>query len=481
MRISKVWGVLGVCAGLAACSLSPSVVDDQKIPQQGYHMAEVSTNSQTLQWGQDPAQAWWKAFASPALDQEVELALKNNPGLDAQRYALQQQQELYGATRGSLLFPSVSANASANREKIFLGPGLIFGPLNLYNAGINVSYGLDLFGASRNTLKAALAQVDSERYSLMASRQMLVANVLTANFSAAYAQSVITTTQQILKDQEQQLEIMKARRASGALSDADVAAQELVVDNTRASLPELEKSRVQAEHQVNALLGRSPDDPLQNLDLSAIPMPDHLPVSLPSTVAKQRPDVEAAEALWRAAAAQVGVASANLYPQIRLTADYSSYAVTPSKLFAANSMVWGLGAGLTAPIFDGGALRAEKRASEQAFNAAGATYRQTIIKAFQNVADALTALQQDEATEMARKQAAQAADISLQLTQQSYDVGAQPLANVLLAEQQVENAHLASVAAHAARLADCVALYQALGGRWDQIESENQAKKGVKP
>ncbi|NNM50640.1 MAG: TolC family protein, partial [Pseudomonadales bacterium] len=161
--------------------------------------------------------------------------------------------------------------------------------------------------------------------------------------------------------------------------------------------------------------------------------------------------------------------------------NYTSYAATPSSLCAAKSMVWGLGAGLTAPLFDGGALRAEKRASEQAFNAAGATYRQTIIKAFQNVADALTALQQDDATETARQQAATAAETSLKLALQSYDAGAQPLASVLIAEQQVENAHLASEAAHAARLADCVALYQALGGRWDQVESKNQAKKGVKP
>lgn len=481
MRISRVLGALGACAGVAACSLSPSVVDEQKVPRQGYHIAESSTSSQHLDWGQDPKQAWWTAFASPVLNQEVELALKNNPGLDAQRYALQQQQELYGASRGSLLFPSVDASAGATREKIFLGPGFIFGPLNLYNAGVNVSYGLDIFGATRNTLKAALAQVDSQRYGLIASRQMLVANVLTANFNAAYAKSAIASTQQVLKEQQQQLEILKARRTSGAIGDADVAAQELVVDNTRASLPALEKSRVQAENQVNALLGRSPDAPLQSLDLMAIRMPDHVPVSLPSTVAKQRPDVEAVESLWQAAAAQVGVASANLYPQIRLTASYTSYAVTPSSLFAANSMVWGLGAGLTAPLFDGGALRAEKRASEQAFNAAGATYRQTIIKAFQNVADALTALQQDDATETARQQAATAAETSLKLALQSYDAGAQPLASVLIAEQQVENAHLASEAAHAARLADCVALYQALGGRWDQVESKNQAKKGVKP
>ncbi len=452
--------------GLVACVTAPQTTVKKTTGDLQYQLPVGLAANPQVQWGKNPEKAWWHAYGSREIDQEVAIALKNNPGLEEQAWALRQQYEQYLSSRGSLLFPQVSASSSANREKLFFGPGLLLGPFNLYNAGVNVSYGIDLFGASRYALQSALSRIDSQRYQYAAASQTLVANVITASFNRAYAQVQLQTTENLLHEQQDYLHLLQQQQQAGAVSDDQVADQQAVLLGTAAVLPGLKKAEVQALHQLNLLLGRSPDTPTENLSLQALQIPQGIPVSVPSQLLQQRPDLRATEALWQAAAADVGVAKANLYPQIRLTANYASTAVSPSQLFSAKSMVWGLGGGITAPIFDGGALRAEKRAAIDAFNAAGVSYRQTVLRAFQDVADSLQALQQDAEAEQLRLQALQAAQHSLQLSQARYQAGAEALTRVLLQQQTVTTAEQSLVTAHSMHLADSVALYQAIGGQW---------------
>ncbi len=453
---------------LAGCTLAPHTAPDGAVQRLGGGYAQPQrVPDQTLDWGQDPARAWWHGLSSPQLDAAVAVALKQNPGLQAQLATLQQQQSLYQVSRGETLLPSVDGKLGATREKLYLGPGFVFGPLNLYNAGVSASYNLDLFGAERETLHAALARVDEQRYQAEVSRQTLISNVVTAVIHAAYTEEALQNQQKLRALQAQELDLLQAQWRAGAVPQSEVLNAQLTLQASDAALPGLRKAVAAARHQVNLLLGRDPDHATALPRLDELTLPSHVPVSLPSRLLAQRPDIEVAAAVWDESAAEVGVARADLLPQIQLTASLDAYGITPAQLFKSNSLVWGLGAGLTQPLFHGGALRAQEKAAEAAFDAAGASYRQVVAQAFSQVADVLVALAEDQHAQSVQADIEKMQQQQLALAQARYSSGSDGLRAQLQAEEQVLVAHLQWQSGQAARLSDVVALYQALGGRWE--------------
>jgi NodT family efflux transporter outer membrane factor (OMF) lipoprotein len=255
-------------------------------------------------------------------------------------------------------------------------------------------------------------------------------------------------------------------------------AQRAQVAQTRAQLPQLEKGLFQTRHQLSVLAGILPGDSaaLPAFELETLQLPQDLPVSLPSSLVRQRPDIRASESLLHAASAQIGVAAANMLPQLNLSGSYGSEAIRTGALFSTGSGVWSFGAGLTQPLFHGGELSARKRAAEAAYDQAAAAYRSTVLQAFQNVADVLRALDADARSLKAQAEAAAAAGESYELTQKQFSLGAVSYLSILNAQRQYQQARIGLVQAQAARYADTVALFQALGGGWWNREKDPGAR-----
>jgi NodT family efflux transporter outer membrane factor (OMF) lipoprotein len=418
--------------------------------------------------------AWWHAFGSPALDKLVQQALDDSPTLEQARMKLVQAQQDYLAQAGTTEWPQIDASLSATREKTdpaaFGVPSLAsvnnFPPFTLYSAKVNVTYTLDLFGANRRALEAVAAQVDYQQYELDAARLSLAGNVVTAAVRRASLAKQITLTEDLLADQVRQLDITEQRYRAGGVSRIDVLSQRSQVEQTRASLAPLRTQLAQVDHQLAVYLGRAPGRPLTAddgdagaLDLDALALPTELPLTLPSALARQRPDIRASEALLHQASANVGVAVANLYPQLSLSASTGAEGVRISDLLN----VWSVGAGLTQPLFHGGQLQARKRSAEAAYEAAMAAYRQTVLQGLQQVADALRALQQDAIELQSRDQAQRDALASAEIASQRYAAGGLSQLALLDTQRQELLTMLDRTKVQAQRLADTAALYQALG------------------
>lgn len=422
--------------------------------------------------GQEIPAQWWTLFHSAALEQLVREALADNPTLAAAQATLRQSQEGLRAVVGSALFPRVDANASASRQKIsgaaFGQPDTVFSPFTLYNASVNVSYALDLSGGARRELEVLRSQVDFQRFQLEGAYLTLTSNVVTAAVKEASLRAQIKAMEDILAAQEKQLEVVEQQFQLGAVALPDVLAQQAQRAQTRTTLLPLEKELAQSRHQLAVLTGRLPSEALAlpEFNLDGLQLPEELPLSLPSSLVRQRPDIRAAEALLHAASAQVGVATANLYPQLTLTGSYGSEAAKLNTLFTGSTAVWSLGAGLLQPLFHGGELTARRRAAVAAYDQAAAQYRAVVLQAFQNVADVLWALDADAGILAAQSDSEKAARDSLDLTQKQFLLGAISYLSLLNAERQYQQARIGLVQAQAVRFADTAALFQALGGGW---------------
>jgi len=431
--------------------------------------------------GQDIPGQWWTLFHSEALDRLIRQALADSPTLAAAQARLREAQENRRAQFGALL-PSVDANLLAMRQKISGASldqsGTDFGAFDLYHASVNVSYALDLFGGTRRQLEALQSQIDYQRFQLEGSYLTLTSNIVTTALKEASLRSQLWATREILSTQEKQLAIVENQFQFGGVSGSDVLTQQTQIAQTRATLPPLEKELSQTRHQLAVLAGRLPSEALPEFDLNGLQLPQELPVSLPSSLVRQRPDIMASEALLHAASAQVGVATANLYPQITLTGSYGSEANTIGSMFSSSTMIWSLGAGLLQPIFRGGTLTAKRRAAIAAYDQAVAQYRGTVLLAFQNVADVLRALEADARTLRAQADAEASARDTLELTQKQFQLGAVSYLSLLNAERQYQQVRISLVQAQALRFADTAALFQALvGGWWNQRPREDAAAK----
>lgn len=417
-----------------------------------------------------PAQ-WWELFRCAALDTLVRMALTNSPTLAQAMARLRQVQEEYNEQVGATRYPAVDANLSAARQKVNPAAMGVTGvpapdPFSVYYASVSVSYALDLFGKNRRALEWVKAKVDRREFELEAARQTLAANVVLACIRQAEAERQVAVAAELAQVRGEQMDIAKKRFAAGGLSVVELERQGLLLEQARAGLPGLENKAIQIRRQLAVYLGKEPGEASrEKLDLDRLQLPGELPLSLPSKLAQQRPDIRAAEAVWHQACANVGVATANLYPQITLTGDLGAQQTDMGDMLEKMN-VWSLGAGLMQPVFRGGALRARKRATVAAYDEAAAAYRETVLRGLQEVADTLGALEADARTLVARTAAADHAKAGLDVATRQLKEGG--ISQTALQDEKVRHLQAESerVAAQATRHADTAALFHALGGGW---------------
>ncbi|NBF04545.1 efflux transporter outer membrane subunit [Pseudomonas sp. Fl5BN2] len=487
-------------ASLAGCTVGPDFERPDLTKNAGYSAtplppttasAQIAAGgaAQRLVAGMDIPGQWWALFRSPELNALVAEALQANPDVTAAQAALRQANEQVYAEQASL-FPSLSASASKTREKVSAASALGSAGaaasggssaqiLTVNSASLSVSYAPDVFGGTRRQIESSSAQADYERYQLEATYLTLSANVVNTAISLASVRDQMAATEAVIQLQSDQLDLLQAQRRLGAIGDGDVLTQEASLAQTRASLPPLQKQLAQTRNQLLAYLGRFPNqDHDERFQLASLHLPQELPLSLPSAIVEQRPDVRAAEAQLHQASANVGVAIANQLPQFSITGSLGSTALSGTKLFSSGTGVWSLAGSIAQPIFDAGALEHRKRAAVAAYDESAARYRSTVIGAFQDVANVLRALQADADALQQQVLAESAARQSLDLAQAQYRLGAVGYLNLLTAQQAYQNAIVSRVRAQAARYSDSTALFQALGGGWWQRSDVDPATAG---
>ena len=427
-------------------------------------------SAQTLAYGADLPGQWWTLFHSSELDQLVAEALHANPDLDSARAALRAAQASLRAERGGLL-PTAEINGQASREKDSntLSPTLNapVSMFSLYTVQLAIAYSPDVFGGVRRGIENAAALAEQQRYELEASYLTLTTNVANAAITAAGLQAQIDADQRLVDIDRSLLALYGQEKALGQLARADVIAQEAALAQAEAQLAPLRRQLAQTYDQLAVLTGRTPAEyahaPLHLADLT---LPDTLPVSLPSKLVDQRPDVRAAEANLHAASAAVGVAVAARLPSITLNANGGGASTSIGSILTNGNQFWTLAGGFAQPVFEGGQLLARERQAEAEYAQARAQYRSTVLQAFQNVADALHAVQIDAENLRATASAERATLQALTLAQAQQRLGQVSGAQVLGVEQSYRLTVQAEVEAQAARYADTVALFQALGGGW---------------
>jgi len=439
------------------------------VPDQTASAPGVGGAAQRFVNGQDIPALWWEAFRSDALDRLIRSALANSPTLAAAQAALRQARETYNADAGARQWPSVNGQLGVTRQResqaASNAPGGV--DFTLYNASVNVSYTVDAFGATRRELEGLQAAIDYQQYQVEATYLALTANVVTTAIQEASLRAQRRATEDVIEAESASLALVQRQATLGAVARGAVLAQQTQLAQTRATLPALDKALAQTRHQLAVYAGRLPSDAgLPEFSIDSLQLPQELPVSLPSALARQRPDIRASEALLHQASAQIGVATANLYPQITLSGSVGAQSLQLDKLFSGPSAAWSVGAGLLQPLFNGGSLQAKKRAAVAAYEQADAQYRQTVLNAFLNVANTLRALDSDAQTLSAQALAEGLARESLDLVTRQYQLGAVSYLGLLDAQRSYAQTRIALVQAQAARYADTAALFQALGGGW---------------
>ena len=425
---------------------------------------------------------WWTLFHSRPLSDLIEQSLTNNHDLKAAQAALSVAHENVLAQRG-VFYPNVSASFSASRQKqsgaLAPTPNTNALQFSLFTPQLSVSYVPDVFGLNRRTAESLTAQEQNVRFQMIATYTTLTANVAVTAIQEASVETQIDATRELIGLDTQILDILKYQLAKGYSSGLDVAAQESQLAQLAATLPPLLKQSAQFRDLLATLAGRYPSQaPAEKFELASLQLPQDLPVSLPSELVAQRPDVLQAEANLHAASAQIGIAIANRLPNIQLTANAGSTGLAIDQVFASGNGFWALGGAVTAPIFDGGMLLHLERAAKDAYVQAAEQYRSTVLNALQNVADTLVALQQDAEGVKATASAEAAAKVTLDLAQRQVQDGYAGYLALLNAQQTYQQARINLVQAQASRYADTAALFQALGGGWwhrpDLAEVKNE-------
>ncbi len=472
---------LAVVTLFAGCAVGPDFatpapptftqVTSAPLPAATTSAATAGGAAQHLTIGRDIEGEWWTMFHSPRIAALVAQALQANPSIAAAQATLRQAKENTRAEQGGF-FPSLSASTSAEREKTSavtagLPSGTNLAPLSVVGASLSVSYNPDVFGGVRRAVEQLEAQSEYQRFELEATYLSLAANVVTAAINEASLQGRINATNEIIRIYRDELAVTRRRLDLGGVTRADVLTQQSNLAAAIATLPPLEKQRDQQRNQLANYLGAAPSQISgAPLDLATLTLPEDLPVSLPSAIVAQRPDIRAAEATLHAATANVGIATANMLPNITLSGSYGAQNGSFGNLFTPAGLIWSVAGAISQPIFEGGTLSARRRAAMAAMQVSAAQYSGTVNAAFQDVANALVAVQRDAETLRATLESEQTAASSLAVVRGQYDAGAVTYVNVLQAEQLYQSARLALVSAQAARFTDTVALMQALGGGW---------------
>jgi NodT family efflux transporter outer membrane factor (OMF) lipoprotein len=485
---------------LSACAVGPNFHRQSAPTNAGYTTNDlpaataaangVAGSAQTFMSGPDIPFRWWEAFGSSALNSAVDKAFRANPTVATAQATLRQAQELVYAQQG-YFFPTIAANYQFERQKLagnlggnspgLQGNGKLIaaaqnpnGPpynepvtYNFHTAQLTVGYTPDVFGANRRQVESldALAQV--QRFELEATYLTLATNVVAAAIQEASVRAEIAAAKEIIAANQKALDIVRNKSRLGYAMGIDVAAQDAALTAAKQLLPPLEKQFEQTRDLLRALEGKLPNEEIEEtFDLTALTLPTEVPLSLPSKIVEQRPDVRAAEQQLRSVNAQVGVAIANRLPQFSITGALGGTASVFSQMFSPGGPFWNIIGNSTQTLFDGNTLLHQQRAAEQALKQAAAQYQSTVIAAYQNVADTLHAMISDADSLSAAVEAERAAKLTLDLSQQRMQAGYFDYLTELAAQAAYQQALLNLVQAQAARFGDTAAMYQALGGGW---------------
>jgi len=467
-------------AVLAGCTQGPDFVRPtpptassyarSPVPAQTVSADTYAGAAQRFAEGGDLPGEWWTLFHSEALNRIIAKAIKANPDLQSAQAALHVARENVLAQRG-VFYPSVDAGFSPSHQKV---ASSLASPLNsnadtfdLFSGQISVSYTPDVFGLNHRTAESLQAQADVQRFQVEATYLTLTSNLVAAAIQEAALRDQIAANEQIATLERQAVDLVRRQRAIGQAAQSDITAQEAALAQTEAALPPLKKQLAQQRDLLTALMGSLPsEEPDETFALAALHLPEELPVSLPSQLVEQRPDIRAAEASLHAASAQIGVAMANRLPNITLTGALGGAGTTIANMFSGGNIGWDIAGDIAAPIFHGNALQHQERAARAAYDQASAQYRSVVVSSFQNVADTLHALAFDADSLKGAAHAEQVAATNLEIVRGRAQIGAANTLALLNAEQSYQQALINLAQARASRYADTVALFQALGGGW---------------
>jgi NodT family efflux transporter outer membrane factor (OMF) lipoprotein len=497
------WVIASAAAAAAGCAVGPNFhqpvapagagYSTQPLPETTASTDLPGGDAQRLVMGRDLPFEWWESFGSPALNSLVEQAFRANPSIKSAQAALRQAQELVYAQQG-YFYPTVAADYNFERQKLAgnvsgsSAPGaqgngtnitayqnpppnppphnkaLYF---NFHTAQLTVGFTPDVFGGNRRKVESLDAQARMQRFELEATYITLASNVVAAAIQEASTRAEIAAAKEIIGYDEKSLQILRDKFKSGYVTGIDVAAQETALAQAKQLLPAFEKQFETTRDLIRALVGKLPNQEIEEtFDLESLKLPPELPVSLPSKIIEQRPDVRAAEEQLRSANAEVGVAIAAMLPQFSITGAVGGTATTFPWLFRSGGPFWNLIGDVTQPVFAGGTLLHTKRAADQALLQAAAQYQTTVITAYENVADTLHALISDADALAAADVAERAAKATLDLTHQRTQNGYADYLTDYAAGVAYSQAVLGRIQAQATRFGDTTALYQALGGGW---------------
>lgn len=464
-----VFPIVGLISLLAACTVGPNFQPPAAPAEEAYAVQdELLGPAQRIALGKALEQDWWRLFASEPLNDLMQQAMADNNTIAAARQSVLQAQEAVKAANGALM-PQISLDGSVARQKfgvaMFGASDFKIPPFTAYQLGPRATWTLDFFGGNARRVEHEKALMAYQLHQLDAAYVTLTANVATAALEAAAAAGEIAAVEKIIAEDQKTLDLVEKAYKAGAETNVNILSVRSQLENNKAMLPPLKQRQSVARHALSVLLGQAPANwkpPVFTLD--SVVLPKELPVALPSELVRQRPDILAAEDNLRAASAAIGIATANLYPKITINANFMQEALVPGRLFDRDNGAWGVAGGLSAPIVNGGTLAAEKRAAQFAYEAAQAQYRETVLQAFRQVADALTAVQHDAELMAAQQQAYTTARTSLDLRRKSFTEGDSNLLQVQEAERQLAQAELGVVRARSQSYQTIVALFVALGG-----------------
>ena len=477
---SSLAALAGVALLLGACKQGPDFFSPAAPEEKGYTTPDdpipppdglgVKTRAaQRIALGAKVRNDWWTLFHSPLLERVMREALADSPTIAQATATLAQAREQVIAALGGE-YPQVDLSAGVSRQQFNPAPsGVVRAPVpvNVYSIGPSVSYALDVFGGIKRQVEAQAALADVSDYQLAAAYLSLSGNITTQAITIAGLRAQIKTVEVILADDQKNLDLVKTAQAGGTATMVDVTTAQSQLANDRTLLPPLRQQLSVARDALTVYVGKTPADwSAPDFDLAGLTFPPVVPLSLPSEMVRQRPDILAAEAQLHADAALVGVATANLYPSFTLNASVLQSATQLSNFFSGTYTAFDIGANMAAPIFHGGTLTAQQRAAKDAFDAAWASYRQTVIQAFGQVADLLQALAHDDEAVKTDLAALAVTEQALRLARLSYEAGNSTLLQLLDPERQRSQAQLAVVRAQTQRLIDTAQLLVALGSGW---------------
>jgi NodT family efflux transporter outer membrane factor (OMF) lipoprotein len=467
------------CAAFGPSRNPPKMPEPEhySVPAQPAELPSADNLAQKLSAGARPVPEWWTAYQSPELNELVEEGLKNSPTLAAAQSTLKAAREQLRSQVGGSELPSLDGEFIPGRVQ---SPGIPGVPksqplrFDIFAAEVSASYNFDFFGATRLANRALAGRVQQQAYELEATRRALATNIVKATINVAALTEQVAATERLVEMGEQRAHETAKRYRLGSATRGEMLAAEQDAANAAATLPSLRAQALAVRHAQAVLLGRTPDRAPTPMALESLHLPESIPVSVPSDLLHQRPDILAAEAALRAAADQAGAAVADLFPSLKLSAAYGRGGFDWSALTSPAGAISSVAGSLTQPLFHGGALMARKRQYQASYEASVSQYKQTVLSAFQNVADTLAALEEDANTVAQTKRAEVAAHDSSADTESRYKLGASPFYATLTAGQQYENADVQYIRARASRLADTAALFDSMGSA-DRVPAKSEA------